>query len=71
MAKFRLLTLVKEVLGPGEVLELSGEWEQVDNRGNPVPAGDYLVRGVLFMEPPEQLVTSDHRLEVLAATDQK
>ena len=70
-AKFRLLPLDNEVLGPGEVLELSGEWEQVDNRGKPVPAGNYLVRGVLYMETPEQLVTSPHRLQVLAATDQK
>ena len=62
---------VKDVLGPGKVLELSREWEQVDNRGNPVPAGDYLVRGVFRLEWPGQLVTSPHRLEVLAATGQK
>ena len=62
-AKYRELPLGREVLGPGEALELYGEWEQVDNRGKPVPAGDYLVRGVLFMETPEQLVTSPHKLE--------
>ena len=70
-AKYRELPLGREVLGPGEALELYGEWEQVDNRGKPVPAGDYLVRGVLFMETPEQLVTSPHKLEVLAPTGQK
>ena len=70
-AKYRELPLGREVLGPGEALELYGEWEQVDNRGKPVPAGDYLVRGVLFMETPEQLVTSPHKLEVLASTGQK
>ena len=61
----RQLPLDIETLEPGETLELSGEWEQVDNQGNPVPAGEYLVRGVLFLEPPEKLVTSAHRVEVL------
>ena len=54
-----------ETLEPGEEMELVGEWEQVDNRGEPVPAGTYLIRGALMMDPPERLVTPPHRLEVL------
>ena len=52
-------------LGPGEEMEFTGEWEQVDNRGEPVPPGAYLVRAVLDMEPPEKLVTSAHELEIV------
>ena len=54
-----------ETLEPGEELELIGEWEQVDNRGESVPAGTYLIRGALNMEHPAILVTAPHRLEVL------
>ena len=68
-AKFIALPLDRETLEPGESLELSGEWEQVDNRGNPVPAGEYLVRSVLFLEPPERLVTAPLRVEVLPGPD--
>ena len=46
-------------------MELTGEWEQVDNRGEPVPPGTYLVRGVWNMEQPEILVTPPHELEIL------
>lgn len=70
-AKVRRLSLVEETLEPGELLELYGEWEQVDNRGNPVPSGEYVVRGVLFMESPEKLVTSAHKVEVLPASDKR
>ncbi len=52
-------------LEPGEEVEFTGEWEQVDNRGEPVPPGTYLVRGVLDMGPPERLVTDAHGLEIL------
>ena len=64
-AKVRQLPLDEETLEPGKSLELSGEWEQVDNQGNPVPAGEYVVRGVLLMEHPQKLVTSAHKVEVL------
>ena len=64
-AKITLLVLDSETLEPGEALELIGEWEQVDNRREPVPPGTYLVRGVLNLEPPEKLVTETHKLEVL------
>ena len=64
-AKITLLSLGPETLEPGEELEFIGEWEQVDNRGESVPPGAYLVRGVLNLEPPEKLVTETHKLEVL------
>ena len=57
--------LDSKTLEPGEELEFIGEWEQVDNRGESVPPGAYLVRGVLYLEPPEKLVTETHKLEVL------
>ena len=52
-------------LKPGQKLEFMGEWEQVDNRGEPVPPGTYLIRGVLEMVSPERLVTPPHELRVL------
>ena len=36
-AKFALASLGNETLEPGEELEFIGEWEQIDNRGEPVP----------------------------------
>ena len=64
-AKFTLLALYIRTLEPGEEMEFTGEWEQVDNRGEPVPPGTYVVRGVGHMEPPEKLVTEAHELEIL------
>jgi len=64
--KPRQLPLDRETLQPGESVKLSGEWGQVDNQGNAVPAGEYILRGVLFMEPPEKLVTSVRKVEVLS-----
>ena len=64
-AKITLLPLDSKNLEPGEELEFTGEWEQVDNRGEPVPPGTYLVRGILNMDPPEKLVTEAHELEIL------
>ena len=57
--------LDSKTLEPGEELEFIAEWEQVDNRGESVPPGAYLVRGVLNLEPHEKLVTETHKLEVL------
>ena len=54
-----------ETLEPGEELEFIGEWEQVDNRGELVPPGSYLVRGVLNLESPEKLVTEVQKVEVV------
>ncbi len=64
-AKIILLPLDSQILQPGEEMEFAGEWEQVDNRGEPVPTGTYLVRGVLHMDYPEKLVTEAHELEIL------
>ena len=60
-----LLPLDSKTLEPGEQLELAGKWGQVDNRGEPVPPGTYLVRAVLNMDPPQRLVTSSVETEVL------
>ena len=59
-----------KTLEPGEELEFVGEWEQVDNRGEPVPPGTYLMRGVLNVGRPNAgpagvLITTAHALEVL------
>ncbi len=58
-------------LDPREKLEFIGEWEQVNNRGEPVPPGTYIVRGVLKLGlldsgPPVALVTEIQELEVLS-----
>lgn len=63
-ARITLQALSGETLEPGEELAFTGEWEQVDNRGQPVPPGRYLVRGVLNMKSPKKLVTPEHELEV-------
>ena len=67
-AKITLLLLDSKTLEPGEELEFVGEWEQVDNRGEPVPPGTYLVRAVLNLDPPEKLVTEARELEVQMPT---
>ena len=59
-----------KTLEPGEELEFVGEWEQVENRGEPVPPGVYLVRGGLNVGRPNAgpagvLITTAHALEVL------
>ncbi len=64
-AKISLSPLDRETLEPGETLELTGEWEQVDNRGEPAPPGTYLVHGMLDLEPPEKLVTPAHELKII------
>ena len=64
-ARIRELPLDGHTLRPGEGLEFTSEWEQVDNRGEPVPVGNYLIRGVLEMEHPERLVTPPHELRVI------
>ena len=52
-------------LEPGEELVLDGEWEQMDNWGEPVPAGTYLIRGMLIFQPAGILATPPQELEVL------
>ena len=68
--KITNLPLDSETLEPGEELEFVGEWEQVDNRGEPVPPGTYLMLGVLNVGRPNAgpagvLITTAHALEVL------
>ena len=69
-AKITHQPLDSKTLEPGEELEFVGEWEQVDNRGEPVPPGTYLMRGVLNVGRPNAgpagvLITTAHALEVL------
>ena len=68
--RITLDVLGSETLEPGEKLEFIGEWEQVDNRGEPVPPGTYLVRGVLNfgqrnVAPVGMVVTAALEMEVL------
>jgi hypothetical protein len=53
-----------KTLQAGEELEFAGEWKQRDNDGNAVPAGKYLVRGVLNADPPEKLETKPKPLTI-------
>jgi hypothetical protein len=39
-----------EILAPGQVLELSDEWDQRDDAGRPVGAGDYSAYGEVLTE---------------------
>ena len=64
-AKIIQLPIDSNSLEPGDELEFAGEWEQVDNQGERVPPGTYLVRGVLDMDYPEKLVTEAHELEIV------
>ena len=57
--------LVERNLEPGEELVLVNEWEQMNNWGEPVPAGTYLIRGMLIFEPAGILATPPQELEVL------
>lgn len=51
------------VLPPGGGKEYEVEWDQKDNDGNPVPAGNYLVQGILNTNP---VIQSDvHPLQIL------
>jgi hypothetical protein len=54
-------------LDPGEELRFEVTWKLVDARGRRVPPGEYLVRGVLNLEPPETLVTDPLRVRVASA----
>ena len=69
-AKITNQPLDSKTLEPGEELEFVGEWEQVDNRGEPVPPGAYLVRGMLNFGPRNVVpvgvvVTAAQEMEVL------
>ena len=57
--------LVERNLGPGEELVLVGKWEQMNNWGEPVPPGTYLIRGMLILSPAGILATPPQELKVL------
>ncbi|HEX6941092.1 MAG TPA: BsuPI-related putative proteinase inhibitor [Longimicrobiales bacterium] len=44
-------------LAPGEALTLADAWPQRDNRGAPVPPGEYAIQGSLPTDAPEPLRT--------------
>jgi hypothetical protein len=51
-----------KTLNPGEELKGTADWQQVNNAGQPVPPGRYLVRGFLNIDPPKKLETKSKRL---------
>jgi hypothetical protein len=53
-----------ETLTPGQVLELSDQWDQRDNAGRPVGAGDYSVYGEVLTEGAP-LRTADVTLRIM------
>ncbi len=64
MAEFSEISVM--TLQPGAVKEFTDEWEQVDNRGEPVPPGTYLVHGlweIVFTD--RDFVTEALELKVL------
>jgi hypothetical protein len=54
---------VKTVMPKGE-LRFTAEWNQVDNKGVPVPPGIYLVRGRLHSEPPQTIETEPKQVVI-------
>jgi len=52
-------------LKPGEFLEFSDVWQQRDDSGRMVPAGEYRVTGVLPTDPPAQLRSEPAELRIL------
>jgi hypothetical protein len=52
-------------LRPGESLEFTDSWDQRDDGGRPVPAGEYQVTGVLPTDPPAELRSKPARLRIL------
>jgi hypothetical protein len=55
-----------KTLDPREELTFVAEWKQVNNVGDRVAAGIYLVRGVLNLDPPEQWQTTPKQLTIIA-----
>jgi hypothetical protein len=52
-------------LAPGEMLEFEDSWDQRDDRGQAVSAGEYRVTGVLPTDPPAELRSRPARLRIL------
>jgi hypothetical protein len=51
-------------LAPGQRLRFRHSWNQRDDAGKPVPAGDYLLRGVLITDAPDGLASPPARLRI-------
>jgi hypothetical protein len=51
-------------LAPGEEVTFDATWRYVDARGRRVPAGDYVIQGIVNLEPPETLATDTLRVRV-------
>jgi len=56
--------LERRSLEPGEELTFEVTWRLVDARGRRVPPGEYVVQGVLNLEPPEKLLTDPLPLRI-------
>lgn len=54
-----------QTLAPGESLEFRHSWNQRTNAGERVPPGEYLVTGVLPIDPPAELRTPAVSLRIL------
>lgn len=52
-------------LEPGGELLLEDRWDQRDRAGKPVPAGVYLVRGLLFTDQPAPWTTEPATLRIV------
>lgn len=61
-AKVIILVLEITTLAPGEEFIYEGKWTQVDNQGEAVAPGDYLVYGILDTLP--DLATEPHELVI-------
>ena len=63
--KVTTLVLRTQWVSPDKPLEFTGDWEQIDMKGHPVPPGIYHIRGALDMDYPERLVTDPITIEIL------
>ena len=63
--KVTTLVLRSQWVSPDKPLEFTGDWEQIDMKGHPVPPGIYHIRGALDMDYPERLVTDPITIEIL------
>jgi hypothetical protein len=53
-----------KTLAPGEVLELSHDWDQKSQRGNAVPVGRYSIRGSVLTDGRTALESPPAALEI-------
>jgi Intracellular proteinase inhibitor len=53
-----------KTVAPGQKLEFMLEWQPLDQAGTALPPGDYLVHGILNLEPPAVLKTKPKPLIV-------